>query len=47
MVGDRERCLAAGMEDYLPKPLDLRRLIDVVESCAQLPSSRNNNASAR
>src|SRR5262249_12720222 len=34
MKGDRERCLDAGMDEYMTKPLDSRRLCDVVEQLA-------------
>jgi signal transduction histidine kinase/CheY-like chemotaxis protein len=34
MKGDRERCLAAGMDEYLTKPLDPRQLCQLVEQIA-------------
>jgi CheY-like chemotaxis protein len=37
MAGDRERCLEAGMNGYLAKPLDIEQLIDVVETWGRQP----------
>ncbi|HUG89719.1 MAG TPA: response regulator [Planctomycetaceae bacterium] len=34
MKGDRERCLAAGMDAYIAKPINARRLIRIVERLA-------------
>jgi len=40
MVGDRERCLAAGMTDYISKPLDPRELRRVLQAILpQAPAS--------
>lgn len=32
MVGDRERALASGCDDYFPKPLDIDALVDFIQT---------------
>lgn len=33
MIGDREKCLASGADNYVAKPIDVDRLLSILESC--------------
>ena len=39
MKGDRERCLAAGMDGYLSKPLNAAELFELIESLSERPAT--------
>lgn len=39
MKGDKERCVSAGMDDYLSKPFDAEDLIEKVEYWASTEKS--------
>ena len=42
MKGDRDKCLAAGMDDYLSKPIRLQELQAVLEHWKAYAQNRSN-----
>ena len=42
MVGDKERCLQAGMDDYITKPLRPRELTEILRRYTPAASTETN-----
>jgi CheY-like chemotaxis protein len=43
MKGDRERCLDAGMDDYVPKPIRAKQLFDTIEYVLRAAAERGRS----
>ncbi|QTN27335.1 response regulator [Rhodoferax sp. AJA081-3] len=46
MSGDRERCLAVGMDDHIPKPIDVHQLLSTLARWIQRPALAAHPATA-
>jgi two-component system, sensor histidine kinase and response regulator len=46
MKGDRENCLAAGMDGYIPKPISVKGLLEAIDAVAGNPQAGHESAEA-
>ena len=43
MLGDREMCLQAGMDDYISKPIRVQELVRVLSKCKEVITTGEEN----
>ncbi len=44
MKGDREKCIAAGADEYISKPLDTNLLYDMIQKCLDRKAGKKSPA---
>lgn len=47
MANDRDRCLTAGMNDHVAKPIDIKELFDVLGNWIEVPEERRKDFAPR
>jgi CheY-like chemotaxis protein len=45
MQGDKEECIAAGMDEYLAKPISFKKIASLIETCVSLVKETNQVSS--